>query len=64
MNISPNYNTINPNRTNQIIAINNVVAINNLRGTRKSVSKKAETMCKVHGNNGNSNLKDDYNGAF
>lgn len=62
MNISPNYNTSNPNRTNQIIAINNVVAINNVRGSRKSISKKTQTHSKVHGNNGNSSLKDDYFG--
>jgi hypothetical protein len=39
-----------------------VVAINSIRGSRKSVSKKKETMSKVHGNNGNSSLKDDYFG--
>jgi len=62
MYTSPNYTTINPNRNNQIIAINNVVAINSIKGSRKSVSKKRETMSKVHGNNGNSLLKDDYFG--
>lgn len=62
MYTSPNYNTNNPNRTNQIIAINNVVAANSVQGSRKSISKKRETMSKVHGNNGNSNLKDDYFG--
>ncbi len=62
MNISPNYNTNNPNRTNQIIAINNVVAANSVQGSRKSISKKRETMSKVHGNNGNATLKDDYFG--
>lgn len=62
MNISPNYNTSNPNRTNQIIAINNIVAINSITGQRKSVSKKVQTHAKIHGNNGNSNLKDNYFG--
>jgi hypothetical protein len=62
MNISPNYNTINPNRTNQIIAINNVVAVNNVTGHRKSNAKKYRTKAFVHGNNGNSLLKDDYFG--
>ena len=62
MYTSPNYKTNNPNRTNQIIAINNVVAANSVQGSRKSVSKKVQTHSKVHGNNGNATLKDDYFG--
>lgn len=62
MYISPNYNTSNPNSFNQIRAINDLVTTNSIRGSRKSISKKRETMQKVHGHNGNSNLKDNFFG--
>lgn len=60
--MSCSYSTRNPNVSNQIRHINTVVSINTVSGNRKSISKKRETMQKVHGHNGNSSLKDDYFG--
>jgi hypothetical protein len=62
MYTSPTYHTNNPNSFNNIRAINDLVTANTVKGNRKSVSKKVQTNSKVHGNNGNSLLKDNYFG--
>ena len=51
----------NPNSYNNIVNLQQAVDVQ-LRTGRKSISKKKETMQKVHGNNGNNNLKDNYFG--
>lgn len=63
MYTSANYNTINPNSSNQIRSINDLVSVNSITG-RKSNAKKYRTKQSVHGNNGNATLKDNFSGAF
>ena len=53
----------NPNYSNIINHINTIVQTQSIRG-RKSKSKTRETMQKVHANNGNASLKDNFGGAF
>ena len=53
----------NPNSHNIINHINTIVQTQSIIG-RKSNAKKYRTKASVHGNNGNVQLKDNFNGAF